>query len=215
MRAEKDIADFGIRIGIATGLVVVGQVGASDRMEYTAMGNAANLAARLEQRAHPGRILIAESTYRQLGGELSCCDAGMLDIRGQSSGVQAYWLEGVSPAGNRAEARRGPLPIIGRRIEIDRVKALFGALQQKRGSSLTIAGEAGIGKSRLVQEAKKPVSKELSLGTCPVQRGFQEPCLCRGSRPDLGPRGHIPWHKDTGTSRGCKQASGGMRRPGP
>src|SRR5438094_10600047 len=87
--------DVTVRMGLNTGLVVVGTIGDNLRMDYTAVGDTTNLAARLQQTADPGEILISEATARLVRGELRLLPAGALTVKGKSDPVTAYKVVGL------------------------------------------------------------------------------------------------------------------------
>ncbi len=104
-------AELTVRMGLNTGLVVVGSIGDNLRMDYTAVGDTTNVAARLEQAAAGGEIVISESTARLVRGEVRLQPAGSLTVKGKSEPVIAYKLLGLAPqrsalrAGRRARLR--------------------------------------------------------------------------------------------------------------
>ncbi|MEX2655708.1 MAG: adenylate/guanylate cyclase domain-containing protein [Acidimicrobiia bacterium] len=147
--------DFDVRVGVNTGLVVVGAIGSDLRVEYTAMGDAVNVAARMEQTASPGSVQISEATRRLVEGLFELEALGPIDVKGRSEPVEAHRVAGVFA---RPEATRGipgmRAPMIGRSADLD---ALMAALEEASGSQgrvVSVTGEAGIGKSRLISEAR-------------------------------------------------------------
>jgi len=155
VRKEYGI-DFDVRIGINTGPVVVGDVGASRAMEYTAMGDAVNVAARMEQTAAPGTIQISGDTQRLVAPYFDLEALGGVEAKGKSEPVPAYRVLGRrddSDPSRRADHVGAPL--IGRDRELAKLRAALADLQNGRGGIITIIGEAGLGKSRLVAELYK------------------------------------------------------------
>ena len=144
--------DLAVHIGIATGTVLAGWVGAADYGTYTVMGDAVNLGARLVDIAGPGETLICETT-RRLARSAQVELAQTVRVKGKAEPVAVYRLRGGEP---EQQARGVPglqSALIGRRDEVDAlVRALSGSLE-RRGTVVGIRGPAGIGKSRLVREA--------------------------------------------------------------
>jgi class 3 adenylate cyclase len=143
------------RVGIHTGPVVVGQITSDDR-DYTALGDTANLAARMEGLADPGTVFLTEETYRQVRDYVECEPVGTFTVKGRSAAVTAY--RAVRPTAVRsrleAETARGLTTFVGRDEEL---AVLLGHLDKAgRGAAQTvlIAGEAGVGKSRLLLELR-------------------------------------------------------------
>src|SRR5207237_7270608 len=123
---------FAVRVGISTGPAVIGEVGTELLHEYTAMGDAVNVAARLQAAAPPMGILIAEATYRGLGGAFECIDRGQLRVRSKAEAVRTYEVRAPLPAAGGARAasnaRRFPSPFVGRSVELGVLNAAFDRL---------------------------------------------------------------------------------------
>jgi len=156
LERERGITGFDVRVGIHTGLVVVGAVGTDLRMEYTAMGDAPNLAARLERAAESGNVLISEDTYELIKSLFETEPLGEIEVRGRADPVSVHRL--LAPRSLTGEPRRVEgldSPLVGRRAEFSACRDAVERLQAGVGGILTITGEAGIGKSRLVAELRK------------------------------------------------------------
>jgi class 3 adenylate cyclase/tetratricopeptide (TPR) repeat protein len=145
-----------MRIGLNTGPVVVGKIGDDLRMDYTAVGDTTNVAARLQQNARPGSVLVGASTYRLIAGYFETLDLGELPVKGHAP-VQAF--EVLRARGRKArldvESERGLTPLVGRDQEIATLMELFNRVREGRGQVVFLAGEAGIGKSRLLLEFRR------------------------------------------------------------
>src|SRR4029077_11106534 len=132
-----------MRIGINTGPVVVGRIGDDLRMDYTAVGDTTNLAARLQQLARPGSVLVSEGTYRLIAGYFETLEMGELAVKGHAP-VRAF--EVVRARGRRARldvaAERGLTPLVGRERELETLGSLFREVKAGRGQVVSIAGDA-------------------------------------------------------------------------
>jgi class 3 adenylate cyclase/tetratricopeptide (TPR) repeat protein len=155
LEAERGLT-LQMRIGVNTGPVVVGRIGDDLRMDYTAVGDTTNLAARLQQVARPGSILVSEHTHRLVGGFFETLDLGETPVKGHSP-IRVF--EVLRHRGRRARfdiaAERGLTPLVGRDRELSTLRELFGEMTAGRGQVAFVAGEAGIGKSRLLYEVRR------------------------------------------------------------
>src|SRR3954451_10757953 len=148
--------EFKVRMGINTGWVVVGGIGDHLRMDYTAVGDTTNLAARLQQHSEPGWILISESTSRMVAGEVRLEALPPFHVKGKTEPIQAYRVLGpgaqiTEPAANDASLS----PFVGRRRGMEVLEDLRKQAAGGEGQVGGLAGEAGSGKSRLLQEFRR------------------------------------------------------------
>ena len=156
--SEREGVTLRARIGINTGPVVVGTVGNDLKMDYTAIGDTTNLAARLQSLAEPGSVLISETTYRLVRGFFEVRPLGPLAIKGKSELVPAYEVlrrsELATPMTVASE--RGLTPLVGRSAELAQLEECRLRLGN-RAQVVSVVGDAGAGKSRLVYEFKRSV----------------------------------------------------------
>lgn len=147
-----------VRVGINTGLVLVGEVGSDMLTEYTALGDAINLAARMEQTAQPGTVQVAEDTHRLVAPLFDWEDLGSAAIRGKAEPIHTW-----RPL--RARAQPGRLrgleahgiesPVVGRSREQAALRQAVDDLLAGKGAVVSLVGEAGLGKSRLIAELRR------------------------------------------------------------
>lgn len=151
-----------VRVGIATGLVVVGDLlGEGAAREQAVVGETPNLAARLQGLAEPNTVVIADSTRRLLGGLFDYCDLGTLPIAGIHYPVRVWRVVGASLVGSRFEAlRAASTPLIGREEEIALLTRRWERAKAGEGSVVLIVGEPGIGKSRIAQTLLEQLGEE-------------------------------------------------------
>ena len=143
-----------IRVGLNSGDVVVGAIGNDLRMDYTAVGETTHLAARMEQAARPGTVLIAPATLALVEGFVAVKSLGPVPVKGLREPVEVYELSGIGPARTRlqAAARRGLTRFVGRDAEIEVLRRSLEHAGAGHGQVVAIVGEAGVGKSRLTWE---------------------------------------------------------------
>ena len=163
LNAELE-AEFGttvrVRTGVNTGQVVVGTE------ERLATGNAVNLAARLEQAAAPGEIVMGSQTWRLVHDAVTAEPLEPLELKGKSQPVVAYRLVQVRDAAD-AGTRRGAAPLVGRGRQLRMLREAFAHVAQERSCSLiTVLGSAGVGKSRLTAEFLRGSQARVVTGRC-------------------------------------------------
>ena len=151
---EKYRVDFDVRVGINTGLVVVGAVGSDLRMEYSALGDAINLAARMEQTAEPGTVRVAHDTYKLVKNLFEFRPLGGVEVKGKSEPVFAYQAVSRKFEASQARGIEGlHVPMVGREAELSTLRKVMEDLKQGLGRIIFVLGEAGLGKTRLISEA--------------------------------------------------------------
>jgi class 3 adenylate cyclase len=150
--------EFRIRAGVNSGPVMVGNVGSDLRYEYTALGDAVNVAARMQTAADPGQILITEMTRRLTGDTFELEDLGGIEVKGKAEPVHAFRVLGrkAAPARKRGLESVGlDSPMIGRDEPLRRLLEAFEIVRAGRGRMAFIVGEPGLGKSRLLAELRR------------------------------------------------------------
>ena len=153
----KEPIDLKVRVGINTGPVVVGVVGTESASEYTAMGDAVNVAARMQALARPGTVLVSGATHRFVAALVESVDVGTLDLKGKVNAVQAYEVTGLKEGATGRGLTGIHAPMIGRDAELARLTELFGIARAGQGRVASLLGEPGIGKSRLLAEFRASV----------------------------------------------------------
>ena len=143
-----------IRVGLNSGEVVVRAIGSDLHMDYTAVGQTTHLAARMEQLADPGAIVITPATLALAEGYVAVKSLGPVPVKGLADAVEVYEVTGAGPARTRlqAAARRGLTRFVGRDAELEQLRRAQQLAGDGHGQVAAIVGEAGVGKSRLVYE---------------------------------------------------------------
>jgi class 3 adenylate cyclase len=151
LKQDKGV-ELAVRLGIHTGLVVVGEVGGGTRQEQLALGETPNLAARLQGIAAPNTLVISASTFQLLGGFFACQPLGTPLLKGQAQPLAVYRVLYESMARSRLEAvgTTGLTPLVGREHEVALLRERWAQVKEGVGQVVLLSGEAGIGKSRLV-----------------------------------------------------------------
>lgn len=154
IKRERGI-EFAVRVGLNTGPVVVGEVGSNLKYEYTAMGDAVNLAARMEAAARPMTVLISEYTYRFVAPVFDVSDLGPIDVKGKSEPVRVYEVRAPKAEPGRLRGLAGlESPMVGRDKELQSLVQASSQTQAGLGRAALVIGEPGLGKSRLIAEWK-------------------------------------------------------------
>jgi class 3 adenylate cyclase len=161
LRAAPGVA-LQVRIGIATGLVVVGDlIGTGAAQEQAVVGETPNLAARLQAMAEPGAVVIESRTRRMTGGLFEYRDLGTVALKGFAENVPAWQVLGAGTTVSRFEALHATTtPLIGRDEEIDLLLRRWQQAKRGDGCVVLISGEPGIGKSRIAQTIVERLSNE-------------------------------------------------------
>jgi predicted ATPase/class 3 adenylate cyclase len=154
-----------VRIGIATGMVVVGDLGGEGKLrEHSVVGGAPNIAARVQALVEPNTVVVADSTRRLLGGLFNLRDLGAHQLKGISEPVRAWVVQGLSGSGSRFEAVRPAelAHLIGRDSELEFLLQRQRLASRGEGQIVLISGEPGIGKSRLAAALAERAAKHQS-----------------------------------------------------
>src|SRR5262245_9298857 len=160
-----------VRLGVHTGLVVVGEVGSGTRQEQLALGETPNLAARLQGLAAPNTLVISAATWQLLRGFFAYQSLGMPLLKGFAQPLEVYQVLAESTARSRLDAAgsTGLTPLVGREQEVGLLRERWAQVKDGLGQVVLLSGEAGIGKSRLVQVLQEHVASEPQAWLTPCQ----------------------------------------------
>jgi class 3 adenylate cyclase/tetratricopeptide (TPR) repeat protein len=163
--------DFKMRIGLNSGPVVVGSIGDDLRMDYTAIGDTTNLAARVEQAAKPGEVWMSQETRNIIRGYFKEESLGEIPLKGKAQPQHLYRLISDLPDMRTRFAvglARGMTDLVGRRPEMEALRSAYERVKGGEAKAVGVVGEAGVGKSRLVYEFQKILGADETLlaGIC-------------------------------------------------
>ncbi len=173
---EWDVEGFAVRVGIETGLAVLGPVGGGSKLEYGAVGDALNTAARLQGEAEPGTVLVGPRTHELAAERFEFGEPRSLTLKGKAGEVEAWPVRAQRAAGASAGAVRAAL--VGRESELAAALEPVDEVLDGSGRILIVTGEAGVGKSRLVAEIRERFESGSSPGGEP--RWLEGRCVSYG-----------------------------------
>ena len=160
-----------VRLGIHTGQVVVGEIGGGAKHEQLALGETPNIAARLQGLAAPNTLVISAATFHLLSGFFACQSLGTHHLKGVAQPLEVNRVLYESMARSRLEAAGSTslTPLVGREPEVALLRERWAQVKDGLGQVVLLSGEAGIGKSRLVQGLTEQVSTEPQAWLTPCQ----------------------------------------------
>ena len=161
-QGKGDLPPLKMRVGIHTGPVVVGTLGNDLRVEFKAVGNTVNIAARMEQLSEPGTTYVSDDTFKLTEGMFRFEALGEKEIKGKEKPIIVYQV--IAPSTRRTRfdvsAERGLTPFVGRERELELLLDGYERSKEGRGEAISIISDAGVGKSRLLYEFRKAVTNE-------------------------------------------------------
>jgi predicted ATPase/class 3 adenylate cyclase len=169
--SQEHGVQLAVRVGIHTGLVVVGEMGGGGRHELLALGDTPNVAARLQGLTAPNTLVISAATSQLLGGFFACQSLGAQLLKGFAQPLEVYQVLYESMARSRLDAAGSAslTPLVGREAEVALLRERWAQVTDGMGQVVLLSGEAGIGKSRLVQVLTEQVASEPQAWLTPCQ----------------------------------------------
>jgi class 3 adenylate cyclase len=152
-----------VRIGIHTGLVVVGEIGTHDKGELLALGETPNLAARIQGLADPATVLISAATQRLTDGQFECQPFGSHLLKGIDTPIAVYCVQSERQSSSPLARRSTLTPLVGREEELALLQRRWEQVKDREGQVVLLSGEPGIGKSRLVRELRTRVEQDQAI----------------------------------------------------
>jgi class 3 adenylate cyclase/tetratricopeptide (TPR) repeat protein len=178
--------EFGVRVGINTGLAVLTTMGDESRSEYTAMGDTVNVAARMQSAATPGTVLLSGDTYHFINRIFDVTSRGPLEVKGKSAPIDAYEVVGLKRLPGKVRGLEGiASALVGRDAELQHLRDGLQRIVDGRGAMVSIVGEAGLGKSRLIAEFRS-----VAASTSPHIRWMEGRAMSYGQTVP-----HYPWRR--------------------
>jgi len=172
VRANAGSATAGaltMRIGLNTGLVVAGTIG--EGKDYGVVGDAVNVAARIQQSGAPGQVTVSEETYRSIRRSFECRPLGAVALKGKTEPIRTFEVVGpVREQSALLQAGSSAVPLIGRNEELNQLVELFARARKGKTQLVSLIGEAGIGKSRLLAEFLSQLDTAALLGQTTLYR---------------------------------------------
>jgi ABC-type oligopeptide transport system substrate-binding subunit/class 3 adenylate cyclase len=144
-----------VRVGVNSGPVVTGAIGAGERVEFAAMGDAVNVAARLQSEAQPGSVLVGEATKRIVSDRFTWDGGASFRLKGKAGPVTAFTVTGAGAGAHGRRDAGSAMRTIGRDRELARAREAVDAVATGAGGVVFITGEPGIGKTRMVHELRR------------------------------------------------------------
>jgi class 3 adenylate cyclase len=173
------VEDFQVRVGLNTGLVVVGDIGTDLHMEYLAVGDTVNLAARVQSAAEPGELLVTQSTYKLAMGLFEFEDQGEIEVKGKAEPIHVFRAVKESHGAVRRRGISGlDSPLVGRSREFATLNQTIDEVGRGNGSIVSLVAEAGLGKSRLIAEWRRAV---INSGAIQADHWFEGRCVSYGA----------------------------------
>jgi class 3 adenylate cyclase/tetratricopeptide (TPR) repeat protein len=159
----RDLKSLPVRIGIHTGLVVIGEIGASEKKELLALGETPNLAARIQGLAEPNTVLISAATQRLISSQFECQPFGSHLVKGIAAPIAVYHVQSERPQVSPLAGKGALTPLVGREQELGLLLDRWEQVKEGHGHVILLSGEPGIGKSRLAYTLREHVTQDGSL----------------------------------------------------